>query len=76
MAEVRDRWAENDPSRNWYNGAPAVVVTVNNLTSESILDVTALVRSYIEGYNAQAEDIGNRLDTGHHPRPVVLNQRD
>ena len=76
VAEVRDRWAENDPSRNWYNGAPAVVVTVNNLTTESILDVTALVRSYIEGYNDQAETVG----TGLHldiirDSSVVLNQR-
>ena len=58
VAEVRDKWAENDPSRNWYNGSPAVVVTVNSLNSESILEVTALVRSYIEGYNAEAERVG------------------
>ena len=76
VAEVRDRWADNDPSRNWFNGKPAVVVTVNNLTSESILDVTALVRAYMEGYNAQAEAVG----TGLHldvirDSSVVLNQR-
>ena len=76
VAEVRDRWAENDPSRNWYNGAPAVVVTVNNLTSESILDVTALVRSYIEGYNTQAEEVGTGLTLDIiRDSSVVLNQR-
>ena len=31
VAEVRDKWAENDPSRNWYNGSPAVVFTINSL---------------------------------------------
>ena len=76
VAEVRDRWAENDPSRNWYNGAPAVVVTVNNLTSESILDVTAFVRSYIEGYNTQAEEVGTGLTLDIiRDSSVVLNQR-
>ncbi len=76
VAEVRDRWADNDPSRNWFNGRPAVVVTVNNLTTESILEVTALVRSYMEGYNAQAEEVGTglRLDVIR-DSSVVLNQR-
>ncbi len=76
VANVKDRWAENDPSRNWFNGKPAVVVTVNNLTTESILDVTELVRNYMEAYNAQAEAVG----TGLHldvirDSSVVLNQR-
>jgi len=76
VADVTDRWAENDPSRSWFNGMPAVIVTVNNLTTESILDVTALVRSYMEAYNAQAEEVG----TGLHldvirDSSVVLNQR-
>ena len=76
VAEVRDRWADNDPSRNWFNGRPAVVVTVNNLTTESILEVTALVRSYMEGYNAQAQEVGTglRLDVIR-DSSVVLNQR-
>ena len=76
VADVTDRWAENDPSRSWFNGMPAVIVTVNNLTTESILDVTELVRSYMEAYNAQAEEVG----TGLHldvirDSSVVLNQR-
>jgi len=76
VAEVRDRWADNDPSRNWFNGRTAAVVTVNNLTTESILDVTALVRAYIEGYNAQAEAVGTglRIDVIR-DSSVVLNQR-
>ena len=76
VAEVRDRWAENDPSRNWFNGKPAVVVTVNNLTTESILEVTELVRYYLDAYNTHAEEAG----TGIHldvirDSSVVLNQR-
>jgi len=76
VAEVRDRWADNDPSRNWFNGRPAVVVTVNNLTTESILDVTALTRSYIEGYNTQAAEVGTGLQIDViRDSSVVLNQR-
>jgi len=76
VADVRDRWADNDPSRSWFNGLPAVVVTVNNLTTESILDVTALVRSYIGSYNAQADEVGTgiRIDVIR-DSSVVLNQR-
>ena len=51
VAQVHDRWADNDPSRSWYNGQPSVVVTVNNLTTESILEVTELARNYITAYN-------------------------
>ena len=76
VADVQDQWAENDPSRNWYNGQPAVVVTVSNLTTESILDVTELTRRYIEGYNEQASEVGTglRLDIIR-DSSVVLNQR-
>jgi multidrug efflux pump subunit AcrB len=31
IAEVVDRWAEDDPTRSWFNGRPSVIVTVNNL---------------------------------------------
>ena len=76
VAQVHDRWADNDPSRSWYNGQPSVVVTVNNLTTESILEVTELARNYITAYNEQAEEVG----TGLHldiirDSSVVLNQR-
>ena len=76
VAVVQDRWADNDPSRSWYNGMPSVVVTVNNLTTESILDVTELVRQYIEAYNLQAEEVGTGLKLDIiRDSSVVLNQR-
>ena len=76
VAEVRDRWADNDPSRNWFNGRPAAVVTVNNLTTESILDVTELVRQYMAAYNAQAQEVGTGLQLDViRDSSVVLNQR-
>jgi multidrug efflux pump subunit AcrB/outer membrane protein TolC len=76
VAVVQDRWADNDPSRSWYNGMPSVVVTVNNLTTESILDVTELVRQYIAAYNLQAGEVGTGLKLDIiRDSSVVLNQR-
>lgn len=72
IAEISDQWAENDPSRNWFNGKPAAVVTVNNLNSESILDITAYVRSYIEAYNTHAGPTQLQVIRD---ASVVLNQR-
>ena len=57
LADVTDKWAEGDPSRNWFNGKPSVSITVNSLNSESILDVTKYVRSYIDAYNTRGGDL-------------------
>lgn len=72
VAEVHDQWSENDPTRNWFNGAPAVAVTVNNLNTESILDISAAVRRYMDAYNSRegATQIEVIRDSS-----VVLNQR-
>ena len=72
VAKVEQRWAENDPSRNWFNGQPAAVVTVNNLTTESILDIAAYVREYIEQYNAMGG--ATRIEVIR-DSSTVLNQR-
>tara|TARA_B110000908_G_C10263183_1_gene460976 strand:+ start:984 stop:4169 length:3186 start_codon:yes stop_codon:yes gene_type:complete len=72
LANVSDRWADNDPSRNWFNGEPSVSITVKSLNSESILDVTDYVRAYIESYNERGGDL--KLDIVR-DQSVVLNQR-
>jgi len=72
VAEVRNRWSDNDPSRNWYNGKPSVTITVSSMNSESILDVTEQVRAYIEAYNERGGDL--KLDIVL-DQSVVLNQR-
>lgn len=72
IAEVNQQWAENDPSRNWFNGQPAAVITVNNLTSESILDITDYVREYIAAYNAKESP--TRIEVIR-DASTVLNQR-
>jgi multidrug efflux pump subunit AcrB len=72
VAIIEDRWAENDPSRNWFNGQPAAVITVNNLNSESILDIAEDVRSYIAAYNRRGD--ATRLEVIR-DSSLVLNQR-
>jgi multidrug efflux pump subunit AcrB len=72
IAEVEDQWSESDPSRNWFNGMPAAVVTVNNLNSESILDITEYIRNYIESYNDRGAE--TRIEVIR-DASVVLNQR-
>jgi multidrug efflux pump subunit AcrB len=72
VAEVRNRWSDNDPSRNWYNGKPSVTITVNSMNSESILDVTEQVRAYIEAYNERGGDLKIDIVLD---QSVVLNQR-
>ncbi|MFT5922887.1 MAG: multidrug efflux pump subunit AcrB, partial [Flavobacteriales bacterium] len=57
VANVEDKWNENDPSRNWYNGNVSTVVTVNNLVEEDILDITDNVKEYIISYNENHQDI-------------------
>ena len=72
IAEVVDRWAEDDPTRSWFNGRPSVIVTVNNLNSEDILGITETCRSFVEQYNADSN--GLRLDVVR-DGSVVLRQR-
>ena len=72
IAEIQQQWSENDPTRNWFNGEPAAVITVNNLTSESILDITEYVRNYIEAYNARGA--ATRIEVIR-DSSTVLNQR-
>lgn len=72
IAEIRQQWSENDPSRTWFNGQPAAVITVNNLTSESILDITDYVRKYIAAYNERGG--ATRIEVIR-DSSTVLNQR-
>ncbi len=56
VADISDRWSDDDPSRSWFNGKPATVVTVNTLIEEDILSITEKVRQYIDDYNAKNTD--------------------
>jgi multidrug efflux pump subunit AcrB/outer membrane protein TolC len=72
VSTVQERWIETDPSRNWFNGEQAVAITVNNLPSESILDVVEKVRAYMSAYNDKNK--GLKLDVVV-DMSIILNQR-
>ncbi len=57
VATLSDRWSDDDPSRSWYNGKSATVVTVNTLIEEDILSITERVRAYIDDWNAKNSDV-------------------
>jgi multidrug efflux pump subunit AcrB len=72
VADVVDQWSEDSPSRNWFNGKPATVITVNNLIEEDILSITDKVNAYIENYNQQHDKVQlNVIRDG----SIVLKQR-
>jgi multidrug efflux pump subunit AcrB len=54
IADIRDQWADN-PERNYFNGAPSVVVTVQNTLEEDMLTITEKVLAYIDTFNEQNE---------------------
>jgi len=72
IAEVKDKWSEDAPSRNTFNGKPAVVVNVSNLVGENLLFITDHVKDYIENWNEAGNEV--RLDIID-DRSVTLQQR-
>lgn len=57
VAEVTDRWSDDDPSRSWYNDMPATVITVNTLIEEDILSIADRARQYIDVWNDNNSDV-------------------
>ena len=54
IADLRDKWADN-PNRSFLNGAPSVVVTVQNTLEEDMISITDEVCAYIEDFNQENE---------------------
>ncbi|MEL7220761.1 MAG: efflux RND transporter permease subunit, partial [Bacteroidota bacterium] len=50
VADVTDRWADT-PNRNFLNGTPSVVVTVQNTLEEDMISITDKVTAYVEDFN-------------------------
>ena len=72
VANVQEKWVETDPSRNWFNGKQAVAITINNLPSESILDVVEKVYAYMDAFNDKGSDLKMDVVVD---MSIVLNQR-
>ncbi len=54
IADIRDKWADN-PDRSFMNGAPSVVVTIQNTLEEDMLTITNMARDYIDEFNEKNE---------------------
>ena len=73
IADLKDRWSE-DPDRVYYNGQPAVKITVSNTNDEDLFYTSETVLKYLEKFNAEhrlikasvvrdgSEIIGERAD--------------
>lgn len=56
VADVVDKWSDQ-PNRNWYNGKPAVIVTVQNTLEEDIISINNYLETYIEEFNERHSNI-------------------
>jgi len=72
VADIRDKWSEDNPDRSFVNGKPAVVVLVQNTLEEDLLAITDMVKEYIETFNAANTEVQATVIDD---QSVVLNQR-
>ncbi|MCB0276599.1 MAG: efflux RND transporter permease subunit, partial [Calditrichaeota bacterium] len=56
IATIRERW-EDSPERTYYNGSPAIVLTVNHTLDEDILDVRQATLEVMEAFNDRNEEV-------------------
>ena len=61
VADINDVWSEN-PDRVYYNGKPAVQVSVDNTNEEDLFFITKTVKEYLETYNASHKDVQAFVD--------------
>lgn len=72
IADIRDQWSENNPSRSYVNGKPAVIVNVQNTLEEDLLAIVDKVNAYIEDFNQREDAVqATVIDDA----SVTLNQR-
>jgi len=56
VADIYDRWSEN-PNRVYYDGKPAVQLTLQNLNQEDLFFMTKMVKEYIDQFNNKHQDV-------------------
>lgn len=56
IADIRDKWAD-DPNRSYLDGAPSVVVTVQNTLEEDMITITDKVKDFVEEYNSKSDAV-------------------
>lgn len=71
VADVHDRWADS-PVRDYLNGEPSVVVTIQNTVDEDLLVITNFLHEYINEFNEDNQLVQASVIED---ESVVLNQR-
>jgi multidrug efflux pump subunit AcrB len=61
VAQVRDKWSDSNPQRNFFNGDPAVTITVQNTNDEDFLTISSDVKAYITSYNEKNRAIQAKI---------------
>jgi len=57
IADIQDQWSENNPSRSYVNGKPAVVVRVQNTLEEDLFPIVEIVNNYVTDFNATHKEV-------------------
>jgi len=52
FADLKDTWSE-DPNRVYYNGRPAVMVTVNSTNNEDLFSIAETTHNYLSEFNKE-----------------------
>ncbi len=71
VAKVRDIWNEN-PDRLYFNGQPAIDLTISNTNNEDLLSSAEKIKEYIKNYNEANTNIQLSISSD---RSLPLNQR-
>ena len=71
VADVRDVWSET-PDRTYFNGNPAVSITVNTTNNEDLLSATDTVKKYIGNFNESSDHIQLAVSSD---SSIALNDR-
>lgn len=71
IASVKLNWQDN-PDRSFYNGKPAVIMTITKTIDEDILFITDTVKTYQQTFNQQNKNIQMAITRD---GSVVLKQR-
>lgn len=58
IADIKDQWSENNPSRSFVNGKPAVVITIQNTLEEDLFPIVEYVKQYVADFNATHQEVG------------------
>lgn len=57
VAQVQEKWEDNNPARRFLDGRPAAVVSVQTTVDEDILAAANFVKAYINRFNEEHDNL-------------------